>query len=68
MNGLYFAIWRALESIKQRGGEKVNVLYIVDQSHQRSMEEYLSSEDEVIVGNWKKGKLKTCQKLQLILD
>ena len=33
-----------------------------------TMEEYLSMEEDVIVGNWRKGKLKTCQKLQPISD
>ena len=32
-----FAIWRALESAIQKDGKKVNVLYINDQNHQRSV-------------------------------
>ena len=32
-----FAIWSALESTIRKDGKKVNVLYIVDQNHQRPM-------------------------------
>ena len=79
MNGLYLQyeeLW--MESTIRRDGKKVNVLYIVDRNHQKSViavdhfkefwrhlvdggynGEIVIQEEEIIVWNWKKGKLKT---------
>ena len=75
---IILAIWRAEESIVRKDGKKVNVLYIVDRNHQRSVivvdhsrnflrhlvdggnnGEIFIQEEEIIVRNWKKGKLRT---------
>ena len=75
---IILAIWRAEESIVRKDGKKLNVLYIVDRNHQRSVivvdhsrnflrhlvdggnnGEIFIQEEEIIVRNWKKGKLRT---------